>query len=222
MTDKSFKAATDSILEAVAKNTRNVAELNTNVASSKELIEIMHQRIEDMSRKFDEILNGSATPSIAAKPKAAAKSKAKPKAKPNAKADAKDDDTDAENSDTESSAKTKPKAKPKSTKIKTKDESTDPVNNIMTYFKQKYNDDNTCFDKILEENQATALFEEHSDDLKSKKGVALAKAKVSLLYKNITKAQKKKIREKMTEEHEALSMDKNDDITHEDSDSCAD
>ena len=85
----------------------------------------------------------------------------------------------------------------------------------MTYFKYKYTEDQNFFVGILEEKQAEALFEEHADELSDKKGVAKSKAHASLLYKNLTKAQKTKVRQKMMDENDAADVNNDDDIAEE-------
>jgi hypothetical protein len=89
------------------------------------------------------------------------------------------------------------------------------IKNIMTYFKTKYIADNTCFDDILEENQAQALYTEHEKDLSSKKGDMKIKSQSILLFRNLNPHQKKKVREKMNDEIDALSVNNDDDIKEE-------
>jgi hypothetical protein len=89
------------------------------------------------------------------------------------------------------------------------------IKNIMTYFKTKYIADNACFDDILEENQAPALFAENEKDLSSKKGDAKIKSQSILLFRNLNPHQKKKVRERMNDEIDALSINNDDDIKEE-------
>ena len=68
----------------------------------------------------------------------------------------------------------------------------------------------------MEENQAEAIFAENETDISAKKkGVQRDKAKATILYKNLTKAQKKKIREMMMDEHDAASVNNDDDVDEE-------
>ena len=86
----------------------------------------------------------------------------------------------------------------------------------MTYFKTKYVEDAEFFDSILEEKQAEAVFTEYEDEIKTKKaGVTRDKLKASMLYRNLNANQKKKIREKMLEEHEKSTTNEEEDVEAE-------
>lgn len=213
MTDAAFKASLKSIDTAVSKLTTESEDTAANVKMMKQLITVMHQRIEDISKKFDEILNGSKRANVAVKAKAPAKAKAKPK-KPAKKAASTDavESKDEDEDDDDDAAEEKVPAKAESDVAETTQA---PVKNVMTYFKFKFANDITCFDTVLEEKQRVSLFKEHADDLKTKKGALLIKAQSALLYKNITAAQKKKIREQMLAEAEAVSADNDVDIEAE-------
>jgi hypothetical protein len=188
MADKDTKTLLNTIVSSVTKNTDVSTDVQSDTKMILELVNTIYQRVEDMSKKFDDVLNvGLKKPKITP-PKKTATSTDVPKKK---KAVVKKEET-----------KTEPKL----------------IKNIMSYFKVKYIEDPTIFDNILEESQAEALFEEHADELADKKGVAKLKTQTSLLYKNLTKTQKKKIREKMLDENDAASVNNDDDIKCDDSD----
>ena len=68
-----------------------------------------------------------------------------------------------------------------------------PIVTITNYFKNKYTEDPTAFDSILEENQAKAVLAANTDKLESKKGVQKVRAQADLIFKSLTPDQKKKI-----------------------------
>jgi hypothetical protein len=193
MADKATKTLLSDIVAAATKNAAVVSEIQTENHMIMELVNTIYQRVEDMSKKFDEVLNTGLK-----KPKITVTKKVVP--------------------DTETTVV--PKKKKVVVKKNNESKSTDCklIKNIMTYFKVKYTDDQNFFDSILEENQAAAIFEEHKDELNDKTGPAKIKTQSSLLYKNLTKVQKKKIREKMMDENDAANVNNDDDIEEEKSD----
>lgn len=179
MADKDIKTVLNTITKSVTDNPGISNDIQTETKMILELVNTIHQRVEDMSKKFDEVLN------VGLK---------KPKVTPLKK--------------TTSDLPKKKKS------VNTEESKSEPklIKNIMTYFKFKYLEDQTVFDDILEENQADALFEEHEDELRNKKGDAKIKAQTSILYKNLTKAQKNKVRERMMDENDAVNVNNDDDI----------
>lgn len=158
-----------------------------------EINENNHETIEDIGTKIDLIINIDGTK----KPKSVFKK------------------IDVSDSKTKKIPK-KPKA---SSSTETKVVEPKVINNIMSYFKQRYIEDNTYFDEILEEKQAEALFKEHEKLISSKKGDAKQNAaKANLIYKDLSDSQRKKVREKMTDENETISTNNDDDIEEENSD----
>jgi hypothetical protein len=197
--DKEMKKSLSEMMESITDNKRIISALEENDKTVIELLNVIYQRVEDMSKKFDEVLNIGLKkprinlPLVKETTPTGKQNKSPPKKTPN-------------------SVVTKPVI---STINKDK---VKPVNNIMTYFKKKYIEDDTTFDNILEENQAEALFEEHKDDIASKKDDnARKKTKVTLLYKSLTKEQKSKIREKMLNEHERSTINNSDELAEESS-----
>jgi len=81
-----------------------------------------------------------------------------------------------------------------------------PVNNIMTYFKNRYLDDQSAWDELFENDdiKITAdsfkekLFEEHSKEFEGKNKLDIIKLQCNILYKSLSKDQKLKIKEVMT------------------------
>ena len=193
MADSQFKSTLANIVCAVSTNKSVLDEVKSDNAMVIELLNTIYQRVEDMSKKFDEVLNtGIKKPKAGAPKKETAKAAETPRKKSAVKVKA----SDAKAADT--------------------DEPVKVINNIMTFFKTRYIEDGTIFDDILEDNQAEAIFAENETNISTKKeGVQRDKAKATILYKNLTKAQRKKIREKMMDEHEAASVNNDDDVDEE-------
>ena len=203
MADSQFKSTLANIVCAVSTNKAVLDEVKSDNAMVIELLNTIYQRVEDMSKKFDEVLNTGIKKPKAVAPKKATEKAAKVKTTtitaaetPRKKSAVKVKASDAKAADTDAPVKV--------------------IKNIMTFFKTRYIEDGTLFDDILEENQAEAIFAENETDISTKKeGVQRDKAKATILYKNLTKAQKKKIREKMMDEHDAASVNNDDDVDEE-------
>lgn len=195
MADKDTKALLSDIINAIAQNTTVVSEIQTENQMITVLVNNIYQRVEDIGKKLDKVLNTETK-----KPKITVAKKV----------------TTPIASDTEIVPKKKKTAVKKIDESKSTDNKL--IKNVMTYFKVKYIEDQNFFDNILEENQAASLFAEHTDELRDKSGSAKIKTQSSLLYKNLTKDQKKKIREKMLDENDAASVNNDDDIEEEMSD----
>lgn len=198
MADKAMKASLAEIINTIGANGMVITAVQNDNKMVLELLHNIYQRVEDMSKKFDEVLNTGIK-----KPKSVPKNTPvkKPPAKKKSESKSK---TVKETSSTEGGVKL--------------------IKNIMTYFKTRFTENDKFFNDILEENQAESIFAEHEDEINSKKaGAARTKAQATILYKNLTKDQKKKIREKMMDEHDKASINDEDDIedesgTHSDSD----
>lgn len=197
MTDKADKAFKVSLAELTAEVTKN-AKIASDIQSDNkiilELVNIIHQKVEDMSRKFDEVLNGGIKQPKGCKIVEGVK-------------ECKSDEKSEEKVSTKKAAVKKSDPKDASKVIK----------NIMTYFKVKYTENQKYFDDIFEENQVSALLEEHASELTDKKGANKIKTEASILYKNLNKNQKNKVRERMMEENEATSVNNDDDIEGDES-----
>ena len=202
MADSQFKSTLANIVCAVSTNKSVLDEVKSDNAMVIELLNTIYQRVEDMSKKFDEVLNTGIK-----KPKAVAHKKETAKA-----AKIKTTTTTVETPRKKSAVK----VKASDAKAADTDAPVKVIKNIMTFFKTRYIEDETTFDDILEENQAEAIFAENETEISDKKkGVQRDKAKATILYKNLTKAQKKKIREKMMDEHDAASVNNDDDVDEE-------
>ena len=203
MADSQFKSTLANIVCAVSTNKAVLDEVKSDNAMVIELLNTIYQRVEDMSKKFDEVLNTGIKKPKAVAPKKETAKTAKIKATTT---------TTAENPRKKSAAK----VKASDAKAADTDASVKVTKNIMSFFKTRYIEDGTLFDDILEENQAEAIFAENETDISAKKeGVQREKVKATILYKNLTKAQKKKIREKMMDEHDAASVNNDDDVDEE-------
>jgi hypothetical protein len=203
MADSQFKSTLSTIVSAVSTNKDVLDEVKKDNAMVIELLNTIYQRVEDMSKKFDEVLNtGIKKPKVTLnKKESASATTSVVTSTPRKKTDVKVKASDAKASDAKSSETTSP---PK------------VIKNIMTFFKTRYIEDASLFDDVLEENQAESIFTEYADDINTKKeGAQRDKAKATILYKNMNKAQKKKIREKMMDEHDAASVNNDEDVAEE-------
>lgn len=187
MSDKAMQKSLSDIVTSVTKHTKVLDDIQTDNKILLEVINTIYQRVEDMSRKFDEVLNAGLK---------------KPKLTPSKK------DTDATENEEDDEEEPVPKKKaPKKESAK----SSKLIKNIMTYFKIKYTEDQTYFNEILEEKQAESLFAQYAEEINDKKGVNKIKTQATILYKNLNRNQKKKVREKMADENDKpIGNDEND------------
>jgi hypothetical protein len=201
MSEEKMNGSLAEIVKSVTSNTTILNSVQSNNETVIELLNVIYQRVEDMGKKFDEVLNiGLKKPKIS--PKQPNKKKAtsntdaiKTEIKPSKK-------TNLDESNNVVSLINTPKPK--------------PVKNIMTYFKTKYMENDAFFNDILEENQDKSTFEENKVNIDNKKeGIVRNKYKTSLLYKKLSKEQKNKIREKMINEHERSIINNSDEIAEE-------
>ena len=56
MSEKSINTSLSSIVKSVAANTEVLNSIQSNDGQVKELLNVIYQRVEDMSKKFDEVL----------------------------------------------------------------------------------------------------------------------------------------------------------------------
>ena len=93
------------------------------------------------------------------------------------------------------------------------------INNVMTFFRKKYLDDQCYWDDILSstdengvkitgEQFRIALFEEHLEDLKNKVGINKIKTQNNILYKSLDKTQKNTLRELLVIENNGIKKNK--------------
>lgn len=201
--DPQFKTALNNIISTVTTNQKILDEVKADNAMVVESLTSIYQMVEDISKKLDEVLNigikkpkGTTTKSV-------------------------------NNSDEKSSSSESVSSNTKQNNIKNKNsESKDDtgadsgkvvIKNIMTFFKTRYTQDPSIFNDILEENQAESIFAEHAKEILAKKeGVQRNKFKASLLYKQTTKTQRKKIRDKMMDENDSASINNDDDVEEAD------
>jgi len=190
---KTLKAEIAKMVSVITDNHNVLKEVQSKSNAIDEVVGNIYEHIEDISKKLDFFINMGGHPK-------------KPKAVPK-KADTDEAKTKKVPKKAKASSSTEAKAVPK------------VINNIMTYFKQRYIEDDTYFDEILEEKQAESLFKEHEKVISSKKDDAKQKAaKANLIYKNLTENQRKKVRDKMTDENETISTNNDDDMEEERSD----
>lgn len=188
--EKEMKNTLSDMVSTFAEHKDIVSSIQEENKTIMVLVNSIYERVEDISKKLDFALNAGIK-----KPKVSA----------------------VKNIETTQPKKKKSAAK----KVDAETESSGGdklIKNIMKFFKVRYTEDQTFFDDILEENQSEAIFEENKEDLDSMKEDARIKKQSSLLYKKLTKTQKNKIREKMLDEHDAASINNDDDVEGEESD----
>jgi hypothetical protein len=209
MAESQFKSTLANIVKSININKTVLDEVKCDNIIIMEQLNTIYQRVEDMSKKFDEVLNtGIKKPLTSAPKKAVAR---EPKAKTPKPANLKQP-VDV----TMPHKKSSVKIKASDAKAEEAEEPVKVIKNIMTFFKTRYIEDPTIFDDILEENQAESVFLAAESDLITKKeGNVRDKAKATLLYKNMNKDQKKKIREKMLSEHDAANANNDEDVDEE-------
>lgn len=192
MSDKAFKNTLTDIISTLSKHESIIKDSQSGIKTNTELLNNIYERVEDMGKKLDFFINmGGHTK--------------KPKPVP-----VKKNETAKPKKPTKKSAETTETTENKSSRK--------VIKNIMTYFKTRYTEDQNYFNDIFEEKQIEALFAEHEKDLNAKKGINKIKAQSNILYKSISDSQRKKIREKMTDENDAASINNDDDIEEETSD----
>ena len=182
-----IKLSLANITTSVTSNKNIISEVQLDNKTIIELLNAIYQRVEDTSKKLDEVLNiGFKLPKQTKATDTSSEKKSTTASKNN---DAVEDD------------------------VKQSDDGSKSVKNIMTYFKVKYLANPNNFNDIFEENQVAAIFAEHATDINGKKeGVQRDKIKVTLLYKKMSKDQKKKLREKMINENDSANVNNDADI----------
>lgn len=170
----SVKTELESIMKLLASIKAELDDVKGSQAASAETIANIHHTAENLSRKFDEVVNnvGTKQPVGALKKAPAAKVK-------------KDEDKDED--DVRADRPTAP-SKPSKTKAP---EPKKPHNNIMTFFRTKFVADQGYFDAVMSAQARTSLFAEHDEDLRTKVGDKKIKAQVAYLYKAISKNKEK-------------------------------
>ena len=191
ITSMSIKAEIDEVLTLLKGLKKDVKEIKDKQAMFTETSSNILQISEDLSRKFDEMINvvGVKTPVTSKKTPAKPKKESKDYNDEETK-DGEDVDVDDEDDDGEVNSKTSPKPprpKSKAVKEKSNEKKKKKYINIMTYFRAKYTVDQTYFNNIIDQKELDALFSEHEKDLKSKKGDKKLKAQVGHIYRAINK-----------------------------------
>jgi hypothetical protein len=207
----SFKTELAEILSLLKSNQKEIREIKAKTAMSTENISNINQTTEDLSRKFDEMVNVTGIKQPVVSTKKETKKVPGKKASSNA-------------------GTPKPQTKSKATKSKTVEKKKKLHGNIMTYFRSKYLSDQTYFHPVMNQGDTDALFVEHDKDLKSKKGDKKLKAQVGFLYKAISTDKVKMIAlrnmmEKENNEHmksEGVEASKDDTEEEDSSDSESD
>lgn len=245
MADASIKGALSDIVKSVTSSKAVLDDVKDDNKLVLDLLESINQKLNDLLNKLDAALNGGIKKPKTTSNQVSSKlsaveddteidveneetepDKAKTISKPgkqsksvSSKEELKTETkTEAKTKNTEKPTKKKPAAnKSKSSKANASDddEPANVINNIMTYFKTKYMENQNSFDSILEENQAKSVFLKNEEELNAKKdGVQKIKAQAIILYKSLTKTQKKKIRDMRAEENDASNANNDDDVEH--------
>jgi hypothetical protein len=191
MSEKAFKNSLNDVVTTLVKHESIIKDSQSDIKTCNELLNNICERVADISVKLDFFINMGGH---------SKKPKPLPVKTPEAAT---------------TTATKKPTKKPASVTAEPEAKSSKIIKNIMTYFKTRYTEDQTYFNDIFEENQIEALFVENEKDLSAKKGLNKTKAQANILYKNLSESQRKKVRERMSDENEAASIDNDDDIEEE-------
>jgi hypothetical protein len=247
MADSSIKGVLSEIVKSVTSSKEVLGDVKDDNKMVLELLEVINQKVNDLSNKLDAVLNGGIkkpktnSNQVASKQSVVedddidvedetesveVKSNIKPGKQTKAVSskeesnETKADKTEAKPKNTKKPATKKPttnKSKSSNANNSDDDEPTKVINNIMTYFKNKYTENQNSFDSILEENQAKSEFLKNAEELNTKKeGPQKIKAQATILYKSLNKSQKKKIRDMMAEENDTSNTNNDEDVEHAD------
>jgi hypothetical protein len=201
MDDKALKKTLSEVVSKISNNSNISSDLQKDVKLLVELVNTIDQRVADISMKVDQFLNAGAKKPNAV-PKKTPSTEKPVKKTPVKKSLSKKNLTDDEKDDAKENESNSTEITP-----------IGQIKNILSYFKTRYGEDPECFNDHMEENQAKALFSENEDSISTKKeGDVRSKFKATLLYKNLTKSQKDKIREMMTSEKEQADADNSNDL----------
>lgn len=157
------KAEITEILTLLKGLSKRLEKVENQQAMSTETVSNIYQVSEDLSRKFDEMVNVTGIKHPVTSKKVSGKKEKK----------------------TKQTIKSPSKSKAVKNKITSKGAKLHC--NIMTYFRSKYLENQDYFSEIMDQKETDALFDEHEKDLKNKKGEKKLKAQVGILYKAVSK-----------------------------------
>jgi hypothetical protein len=198
MSDSQIKTTLANILTIINTNKTVLDDVKIDNALIMEILNNINQRVEDISKKYDYVLNAGIK-----KPKQTT-SKKEP-----AQVETPEEPTPTPKKKVASKAK--PKAKTDET-----DGNSKVIKNIMTYTKELYLQNPTAFEELMEKGQLVEIFEKNIDEINAKKeGDCRNKFKAILAYKGLNDEQRKKVRTRMLAENDAASVNNDEDVVED-------
>ena len=207
MSDSQIKTSLANIVSTINANKVILDDVKSNNAMMIELLNTIYQRVEDISKKYDDVLNAGIK---------------KPKTSTTKKEPA--EETATEPVVTTTVVKTPTPRKKGASKAKTETKTEEPegsskvVKNIMSYFKSRYIDDPNSFNDLITKQEREDIFNipENATELNSKTaGLQRTKAESAIMYKSLTNIQRNTIRKNMKNEHDVASTNNDIDVVED-------
>ena len=207
MSDSQIKTSLANIVSTINANKVILDDVKSNNAMMIELLNTIYQRVEDISKKYDDVLNAGIK-----KPKTST-TKKEP-----------DEETATEPVVATTVVKTPTPRKKGVVKAKAGVKSEEPessskvVKNIMSYFKSRYIDDPNSFNDLISKQERESIFNipENAIELNSKTaGLQRTRAESAIMYKSLTNLQRNTIRKNMKNEHDAASTNNDVDVVED-------
>ena len=207
MSDSQIKTSLANIVSTINANKVILDDVKSNNAMMIELLNTIYQRVEDISKKYDDVLNAGIK-----KPKTST-TKKEP-----------DEETATEPVAATTAVKTPTPRKKGAAKSKAETKTEEPessskvVKNIMSYFKTRYTEDPNSFNDLISKQERESIFNipENAAELNSKTaGPQRIKAESAIMYKSLTVPQRNIIRKNMKNEHDAASVNNDVDVVED-------
>ena len=207
MSDSQIKTSLATIVSIINANKVILDDVKSDNTMIIELLNSIYQRVEDISKKYDDVLSAGIK-----KPKTST-TKKEP-----------DEETATEPVAATTVVKTPTPRKKGAAKAKAGVKSEEPessskvVKNIMSYFKDRYLKDPNSFNDLISKQDQERIFNipENAAELNLKTaGLQRSKAEVALLFKSLTNPQKATIRKNMKNEQDAASVNNDVDVVED-------
>ena len=207
MSDSQIKTSLSNIVSTINANKVILDDVKMDNKAIIEILNSIYQRVEDISKKYDDVLNAGIK-----KPKTST-TKKEP-----------DEETTTEPVVATTTVKTPTPRKKGAAKAKADAKSEEPettskvVKNIMSYFKDRYLKDPNSFNDLIDATQRASIFNnaDNAAELNSKTvGLQRSKTEAAILYKNLTVTQRATIRKNMKNEHDAVSINNDVDVVED-------
>jgi hypothetical protein len=207
MSDSQIKTSLSNIVSTINANKVILDDVKMDNKAIIEILNSIYQRVEDISKKYDDVLNAGIK-----KPKTST-TKKEP-----------DEETATEPVAATTAVKTPTPRKKGAAKAKAGVKSEEPessskvVKNIMSYFKARYIDDPNSFNDLISKQERESIFNipENATELNSKTaGLQRTRAESAIMYKSLTNLQRNTIRKNMKNEHDAASTNNDVDVVED-------